>query len=213
MFISRWKGRWFRIAAGLVAVIIGGVVVAKQGDFASTVAYFTGHKYILTEDYSHRLSFNTGARVVLGPIELDGETLLLRTGFGWDGASGRAVDTKDVLRASAVHDALRDLMKARLLDSELKEDVDREFAAILEEDGMRSFRRWHLHQAVRNYGSVSPSDRSDLAKKVMKTNAAARRFLQALSLNAQAFIMDTMPQDLMKRPFGVTFPNSRTSRS
>jgi len=197
----------------MVVVIVGGVAVAKQGDFASTVAYFTGHKYILTEDYSHRLSFNTGARVVLGPIELDGDTLLLRTGFGWDGASGPAVDTKDVLRASAAHDALWDLMKARLLDSELKEDVDREFAAILEEDGMPSFRRWYLHQAVSNYGSVSPSDRSDLAKKVMKTNAAARRFLQALSLNAQAFIMDTRPQDLMKRPFGVVFPNPRIPRS
>jgi len=205
MFISRCKGRWSRVAAGMVAVIIGGVAVAEQGDFASTVAYFTGHKYILTEDYSHRLSFNTGARVASGLIELEGDILFLRTGFGRDGTYGPAVDTKDVRRASAVHDAVWDLMKARLLDSELKEDVDREFATILEADGMPSFRRWYLHKAVSNYGSVSPSDRSDLAKKAMKTNATARRFFQALSFNAQAFIMDTRPQDLMKRLFGVTF--------
>ena len=79
---SRKISVWARIIAGAFAVLISGVSVAKQSDFASTVAYFSGHKYILTEDYNHRLSFDTNTRVVLGWIELDGDVLLLRAGFG-----------------------------------------------------------------------------------------------------------------------------------
>jgi len=159
----------------------------------------------LGENYLHHLSFDTKTTVTFGKIELDGDILRLRAGFGWDGASGPAVDTKDILRASAVHDALWDLMKQGLLDSRYKKAVDSEFISILEEDGMPLFRRWYLLKAVSSYGSVKSLNQGELAKKVMKSNAAARRFLQALSLNAQAVVLNKRTRDLMKRPFIISF--------
>lgn len=206
------RNRFVRVSLFAFALCSGVFISASQASsafdrFASTIAYFGGYKYTLDEGYLYHLSFDTKTTVVFGKIELDGDILKLRAGFGWDGASGPAIDTEDILRASAIHDALWELMKQGLLDQRYKKAIDSEFASILEEDGMPLFRRWYLLKAVSSYSSVSSLNERELSQKVMKSNAAARRFLQALSLNAQAVVLNKRTRDLMKRPFSISFKN------
>ena len=127
------------------ALLSGAVVFSNQ---ASTLTVSLPRLAILEGTSTRWARTSDTKTTVVGKIELDGDILRLRAGFGWDGASGPAVDTKDILRASAVHE-----MKQGLLDSRYKKAVDSEFASILEEDGMPLFRRWYLLKAVSN-GSV-----------------------------------------------------------
>jgi len=115
--------------------------------------YISGYKYHLHEDYEHSLSFDTGVRRTLGFIELNGDRLVLRKGYGWDGASGPVFDTKNVMRATAVHDALYRLIRYELLsETEFKDRSDLEFVQILEEDGVPKLGRYWFYQAVKQFG-------------------------------------------------------------
>jgi len=124
-----------------------------QSKKAPSLKYISGCKYLLHEDYEHLLPFDTGLQIVLGFIELDGSRLLLRKGYGWDGASGPVLDTKTVMRATAVHDALYRLIRYELLSEfEFKDRCDLEFVRILEEDGMPKFSRYWIQKGVKQFG-------------------------------------------------------------
>jgi len=80
--------------------------------------------------------------------------LVLSDGYAWDGPSGPTLDTPDFMRASAVHDALYQLMGSGKLPIECREKVDQLFHEILIEDKMPRFRAWYVHWAVKLFGSI-----------------------------------------------------------
>ena len=63
-----------------------------------------------------------------------------------------AIDTKTFMRASLVHDALCQLMRAELLPQSVREDADKVMRKICLEDGMARFRAWYAYKVVRVAG-------------------------------------------------------------
>jgi len=78
--------------------------------------------------------------------------IVLSAGYSWDGASGPALDTKDIMEASAVHDALYQLMELGLLDAKWKKDADRTLFELSISAGMPWWRAWYVYLAVRWFG-------------------------------------------------------------
>jgi len=78
------------------------------------------HKYTLAEDAYYRTGIK-GFDIDTHFIKLSSDGLMLiRKDYGWDGASGPTIDTKDTMQGSLVHDAGYDLIKAGLLPKEYK---------------------------------------------------------------------------------------------
>lgn len=130
------------------------------------IKYRAGYKYQLVEDYSVHTKVKPAVEVSCRFLRLhqDG-TLFIRQDYAWDGPSGPTVDSKDGMRASLVHDALYQLMRADLIDREKWKSVaDMEFLRILLEDGMSSIRANLWYEAVANFGddSTKPRDKDIL---------------------------------------------------
>jgi hypothetical protein len=69
--------------------------------------------------------------------------LWIVTGYAWDGASGPTIDTRSVIRASLVHDALYQLMRLGVLDRGWRATADADLARIMIEDGA-----WRIRAAA-----------------------------------------------------------------
>lgn len=87
-----------------------------------------------------------------GDINKDG-TIILDVGFEWDLATG-AVNTPDIIRASAFHDFICNAVDAGALPVEYRRMGDDMFRAIAKEDGMPIWRRAWTHFAVVKYGQL-----------------------------------------------------------
>ena len=80
--------------------------------------------------------------------------LKIRAGYAWDGARGPAIDTRDFMRASLVHDALYQLMRAGELDHRhWRPWADRVLRDLVIADGMGSFRASYVHTLARWFGA------------------------------------------------------------
>jgi hypothetical protein len=109
-------------------------------------------RYELAEPYTIRTEI-TGADVRMTHIGLNaGGILELAAGFAWDGASG-AADTHDILRGSAVHDALYRLIRAGLLSHDARRQADALLYRCCREDGMPWVREVCVWAAVRCFGA------------------------------------------------------------
>ncbi|MBP9887670.1 MAG: hypothetical protein KBF93_15325 [Leptospiraceae bacterium] len=91
-------------------------------------------------------------------------------GYAWDGASGIAIDTKNFMRGSLVHDALYQLMRKGKIGLEYRDDADRLLQKICKEDGMSSFRAFNVYQAVKLFGesSASPTDKKEVQETILE---------------------------------------------
>lgn len=87
--------------------------------------------------------------------------LLIGAGYAWDGASGPAIDTKTIMRASLVHDALYQLIRLGAIAMRDRDRVDQLFRAICLEDGMWPPRAWWCYQAVHVFGELYMHANSD----------------------------------------------------
>ncbi len=80
-------------------------------------------------------------------LDTDG-TLTIKAGYVWDGASGPAMDSKSIMRASLVHDALYQLIREGFLHGMWRHAADALLAVILFDDGrerahrMPASKRW-----------------------------------------------------------------------
>ena len=82
----------------------------------------------------------------LGPLDI-------AAGYAWDGARGPAINTKNWLRASLVHDALYQLMRSGEMDSaRYRLIVDQIMLEMLLEDRMWEPRARVAFWAVRRFG-------------------------------------------------------------
>jgi hypothetical protein len=193
----------------LVCGLMLGFVGSAYGESGELGEYFSGHKYQLKEAYRYQLSFSTGLFVAHECIVLEDDILILLEGFGWDGASGPAIDTKNALRASAVHDALGILMNRKLIErSRFKELSDDEFAIILKEEEMPAVRRWYMRKAIGLFGGAGPDDRGDLMKRTLSINASIRVSVQSAALRLEAMASQEDIEDLKDRPLKIAFPDA-----
>jgi hypothetical protein len=118
------------------------------------ISYKAGYKYQLAENYRVQVPIK-GHTISQGPIKLtvDG-WLTVRKGYAWDGPSGPAIDTKNFMRASLVHDALYQLMRYERLHPEIYRDrADRLLRAMCLEDGMWRVRAWWVYKAVKTFAA------------------------------------------------------------
>lgn len=83
-----------------------------------------------------------------------GGRLYIHKGFCWDGASG-AIDTKNIMKASCVHDAFCNWMVQGLLSyDDYWELADKLLRKIALDNGMSAFRATAVYTAVKEWGKV-----------------------------------------------------------
>ena len=126
------------------------------------IAYRSGYKYQLQEDYVTTIDIKPGAAITTAFIELTTDGMLtVKKGYAWDGPSGPAIDTLNFMRGSLVHDALYQLMREGYLHKDkYLETADRLLQKMCKEDGMSSLRAWWVYQGVRfgGYPSADPAN-------------------------------------------------------
>lgn len=130
-----------------------------------TIAYRSGYKYQLAETYMEQTGIYPPMNI-LRPfycIYSDG-LIVAKTGYAWDGPSGPAIDTKNFMRGSLVHDVVCQAIAEHALPHLFREQGDKELKRIFLEDcaemyGIRSIRyklcrirAWWIYRAVRLAG-------------------------------------------------------------
>ncbi len=221
----KWFKVWLSTTALWASVVIVPVVGAESNpnfrpettdSFKWTefdfVGYFTQCKFRLDKDYRYTLSFDTGVNLECGKIVLHGKRLLLKAGYGWDGASGPVIDTENVLRGSAIHDALYALMREGYLEEdEFRSDCDRELARILKEDGVQGVRRAFIYGGVQmaeideTVNGIRPETGTITLKKRIKVS------LQSVALVVKTAIRGERLLELGERSRRVRFEPLETS--
>ena len=122
-------------------------------------AYRKGYKYQLAKDHSVRVDIKPASDIATEFIDLNYKGILtIRSGYAWDGPSGPAFDTDTFMRASLVHDALYQLLRAGLLPSGYRETADQTMHRICLEDGMWSARAWWCLRGVRRLAGGAASE-------------------------------------------------------
>lgn len=113
--------------------------------------YRAGYEYQLASDYVVKVAVEPLEPIVAMFLELTtAGVLLIRAGYAWDGPSGPALDTKNFMRGSLVHDALYQLMReGHLAPARWRAVADAELRRICREDGMSAIRAWWVYQGVR----------------------------------------------------------------
>jgi len=116
--------------------------------------YRKGYKYQLTEDeqvYLPRYKDDVDIETDYIKLYKDGE-LIIKRGYAWDGASGGAIDTKTIMRASCVHDALYQLIRMGKLSRSKRMWSDGIMRHICLLDRMASPRAAWVHWFLRKFG-------------------------------------------------------------
>ena len=114
------------------------------------------YKYNLHSDfkYSTGIQVNTPKDLEFLKIYSDGE-LLIKTGYSWDGPSGPAIDTKNFMQGSLVHDALYQLLREGVLEKGYRKRADEILRIICKKDGMSKIRACWVYLGVRIGGAGS----------------------------------------------------------
>lgn len=125
---------------------------APKGTARTLVERVGGWKWRLPNGAAFRLSLK-GHSVQTDYVWLNEDGVLhLDEGYAWDGASGPAIDTAGILRASAAHDALYQLMREGALPQACRRDADRVLRELCLADGCHPWRAWWVYWAVRLFG-------------------------------------------------------------
>ena len=118
------------------------------------ISYKSGYKFKLVYTSYIRTSIRPvkGLAVNNWVYLAEDGTVTINDGYAWDGASG-AIDTKSIMRASLVHDALYQMIREGL--PIVRKEADKEFYRIMREDGMWWIRAQYIYWAVRLFGKVA----------------------------------------------------------
>ena len=127
-----------------------------------------GWKYTLTFQFNQTLPERIAAHIddrkllsVDPYFAVHADSLVVREGYAWDGASGPTIDTDNTMRAALVHDVLYQTMRLGALDIRYRRRVDILFRRLLKEDGVNGIRRWYWYKAVRWFGKSSAQMQAD----------------------------------------------------
>ena len=118
-----------------------------------------GYKYQLTTRYVVPVPLDypmASYETIYKWVALRNSTIYIRKGYCWDGPSGIAIDTKNFMRGSLVHDALYQLFREnRHIAEEHRDTADRLLQAMCIEDGMFKFRAAWVYWGVHTFGAKS----------------------------------------------------------
>lgn len=107
------------------------------------------YKYNLHSDVEFETGLSVENPTDLGFLAIDATgKLTIRKGYSWDGPSGPAIDTRDFMRGSLIHDALYQLMRERVLPQSARKRADEILRDICIQDGMSEVRAWWVYNAV-----------------------------------------------------------------
>jgi hypothetical protein len=109
------------------------------------------YKYVLFETYQIQTSICPEHDLDYFYVQLSSRGVLtIQEDYAWDGPSGPAIDTKNFMRGSLVHDALYQLMRLGALDAAVyRKQADDLLRTICLEDGMSRLRAWWVYVGVR----------------------------------------------------------------
>lgn len=126
------------------------------------IRYRAGYEYQLAATYAVATGIRPAAPIRTEYVALDSDGLLtIGAGYAWDGPSGPAIDTKNFMRGSLVHDALYQLLREGHLAPQLREPADRLLQRLCREDGMSGLRAWWVYQGVRFGGGPAADPAND----------------------------------------------------
>jgi hypothetical protein len=130
------------------------------------ILYRRGYKYQMHVDYAVGTGI-TGQAAIIGDdgdpwvrLRSDG-MLFIRAGYAWDGPSGPTFDTPSFMRASVVHDALYQLMRAGKLPQETREAADELLCRMCTEDGMWKIRAAWCLAGVRAFAAYAAKQKRE----------------------------------------------------
>lgn len=115
------------------------------------ITYRAGYKYQLAREYVAPIEIRPDRPIQTQYVWLSPSgTLTIKAGYAWDGPSGPAIDTRNFMRGSLIHDALYQLMRGKYLDHDTyREAADSILRRICIEDGMTWLRAWWVYHGVR----------------------------------------------------------------
>ncbi len=79
--------------------------------------------------------------------------LRIKHGYCWDGPSGPAIDSRNFMRGSLIHDALYQLIREGVLCNTDRKRADRILREVCLQDGMSKLRAWWVYRGVRTGGA------------------------------------------------------------
>lgn len=117
-----------------------------------SIVFKAGYKYQLVAPYTHEtgIELEHGVSTPFLRMYTNGR-LVINSGYAWDGPSGPAIDSKNFMRGSLVHDALYQLMRMGHLAGRYRERADRILQEICLADGMWRIRAWWVYFAVSRF--------------------------------------------------------------
>ncbi len=137
-----------------------------RADISRTIAFTKGYKYQLRKPCWTHTRIRPSEPVVSDFMSLTKSGLLaIEPGYAWDGPSGPAIDTKNFMRGSLIHDALYQLMREGKLDQSWRMAADQEMRRICLEDGMSRIRAFWAYRAVRR--AAGPFAKPSRKRKVL----------------------------------------------
>lgn len=121
-----------------------------------TIRYQEGYKYQLIDEYVIQTDIHPKMDVIqpFYTIFTTG-TIVIKAGYAWDGASGPAIDTRNFMRGSLVHDVGCQAVNDGILPKHFRPKFDRLLRQICREDGMSWVRAWYVYKAVLWFGKVT----------------------------------------------------------
>ena len=129
--------------------------------FQKTMKYkkLREYKYVTAEDYRVKVALAflpyKSEYLEIGMAAGLENYLIIKKGYQWDGASGPAIDTKNFMIASLVHDALYQLIREGVIPAHKKEWADSTMKQLCVKAGMNKLRAWWLFRGVHRFGASS----------------------------------------------------------
>lgn len=125
------------------------------------IKYISGYKYQLQADYLYNTHYAIAEDVYSHFLTYSKDGMLgIQSGYAWDGPSAIAIDTKNILRASLVHDALYQLIREGKLPNSYRSYADYLLFSICREDGMSLLRATWVYIAVILFGNIYSSPKN-----------------------------------------------------
>ena len=130
------------------------------------IAYKSGYKYQLCETHKTPTCIRPDLLIDTKYMQLETDGFLtIREGYCWDGPSGPAIDTRNFMRGSLVHDVFYQLIREGHLHHCYRNEADKELRRICFEDGMSALRAWWVYLGVR-FGGGPAADPAHARKLI-----------------------------------------------
>ena len=109
-------------------------------------------RYKLTHAYAVPIEIK---RTINHPfVKIHNCLMIISKDYTWNGADWPSINTKNIRRASCIHDALCQMIVEKRLNIRHRKYADRLLREICIDDGMTPLRAWWVYLAVRAYALV-----------------------------------------------------------